>query len=82
MRVLQVCVGSSSLIVVALEGVPWLWPSPAWLMNLMLCMQLEQHLSSRDSRIGAVHLGMQLAGDSLILQWSHSVDAAIDPGIP
>ncbi len=46
----------------------------------MPCMQLEQHLCSQDSRIGAVHLGMQLAGDSFILQWSHVVDAAIDPG--
>ena len=44
-------------------------------------MQLEKHMSRQDSQIGAVHLAMQPAMNSLIFQWSHAVEAVVDPGV-
>ena len=38
-------------------------------------------MSWEDSQIGAVHLAMQPALDSLIFQWSHAVEAVVDPGM-
>ena len=44
-------------------------------------MQLEEHMSRADSQIGVVHLAMQWANASFILQWSHAVAAVVDPGL-
>ena len=44
-------------------------------------MQLEEHMSRADSQIGVVHLAMQPANASFILQWSHTVAAVVDPGL-
>ena len=44
-------------------------------------MQLEKQMSRQDSQIGAVHCAMQPATDSLIFQWSHAVEAIVDPGV-
>ena len=46
-----------------------------------MLMQLEEHMSRADSQIGVVHLAMQPANASFILQWSHTVAAVVDPGL-
>ena len=44
-------------------------------------LQLVESMSMQDRQIGAVHLAMQPALDSLIFQWSHAVEAVVDPGM-
>ena len=39
-------------------------------------------MSRQEYQIGAVHLAMQPTLDSLIFQWSHAVEAVVDPGMP
>ena len=43
--------------------------------------QLEEHMSKQGGQIGAVHLAMQPAMESLIFQWSHATEAVVDPGM-